>query len=49
MNIFNYVFQESTDERRVQNSLDSVYKKGKKGKERKSWENKNSIWQGKRR
>lgn len=49
MNVFNHIFKETTDERRVQNSLDNIYKKGKKGKERKSWENKSSIWQGRKR
>jgi hypothetical protein len=43
------IFHESTQERQETRAQDIANHKGKKGKERKNWENRNTIWQGKKR
>lgn len=40
---------ESTQDRQKYNAEDIAKRRGKKGKERKNWQNNNPIWQGKRR
>lgn len=40
---------ESSQERAKENAEEISKRKGKKGKERKNWENQNNIWQGKKR
>jgi hypothetical protein len=44
--IFSY---ESTQDKQRENAVEISKRKGKKGKERKCWENQNTIWQDKKR
>lgn len=42
-------YNESLTDRQEANRQYVINHKGKKGKERKNWENKNSVWQGQKR
>ena len=45
---FMYTY-ESTQDRQIEYAKEISKRRGKKGKERKNWQNNNTIWQGKRR